>query len=112
MLLVAAANVRVDAGEPDLLEDLIGSVHFARLPDGRFKGAALLVDRERLIRMLDARSKVRVMETEQVLAEPAVWNAKGADGVPDADAAHVHVVARDAVGEVLQECLFDLIALI
>src|SRR5258706_16294120 len=103
MLLVAAANVRVDAGEPDLLEDLIGSVHFARLPDGRFKGAALLVDRERLIRMLDARSKVRVMETEQVLAEPAVWNAKGADGVPDAYARPVPTASGARVGKVIQE---------
>ena len=84
--LVAAADVAVHAREPRLLQ-LAGPAGRA-LPQRRRERHAVLVDRERVVRVLDRRAQAdvveRVLPAVDELAEPA-GRAERPDRVPDTD---------------------------
>ncbi len=87
---VAAADVRVHAGKPDLL-DALGVVRARLVPQHRLEGVALVVDRDRVAGAIDLRRQLLIGEAVRV--EDAVDHrrqlvdrkAHGIDGVPDAD---------------------------
>lgn len=92
LVLVAAADVAVDAGEPALAEARLVAWHF--LPDGGGEGGAAFVEGERLEGVLDAVGEARVVEAHAFrgrgldpdFLEPAdSGGSEGTDGFPDAD---------------------------
>lgn len=80
---VAAANVRVHAGKPDLLK--IGSL--LRLPEGRFKGLPLFVERERMPCHPDVTAYLAIVKQVAIPDQPKdrERQPQGADGVPHTD---------------------------
>src|SRR5205823_3250565 len=91
LALVAAADVTVRAAEPDLLH-LLPALSLV-FPDRRLERRPVLVDGERLARLLHHAGELGVMELVLLLEhpQPADRNAEGADGVPHADEAHFDV---------------------
>ena len=96
-VLVAAADVGVAAGEPDLLDDLARRQRGALLdgPQRRAEGPARLVDGKSVQADIDDGRQLGVVESKQLLDEapPDERDAEVADRVP-----HGH--ALDAHGEV------------
>jgi hypothetical protein len=67
-ILVAAANIAVNPGEPHLLKSLM--VRVRRLsPDRRLERGPLLIDRQRLKRRVDTPAQLRVVKLPSTVEE-------------------------------------------
>src|SRR2546423_10154617 len=96
------------AGEPDLLDRLARG--WRRLPDGRSKRRALLVDRQRLKGKINPRTEIGVVKLEFATAKAAVRNPERPNRIPNTDAPDANLIARYAIGEFLEECAFQFVA--
>jgi len=87
VLRIAAADVRVRADEPDLLDA------GAAVPRGDREVDAALVDRHRVESGLDRIAQLGVDETEEIVAAVLVvlGDPQRADGIPDAERADRHI---------------------
>ena len=97
VLRVAAADVGVHAGEPDLLDPPRGPVGLELLPELRQERRAILVERQRVARVLDVRMQGRVVKRVTPRDEPAdPGQPQRPHGVPHADEVRRRDMARVA----------------
>src|SRR4051812_5200368 len=94
---VAATDVAVSPGEPDLLERLILRIVLLH-PEGRPEWAASLIDGDRVVGVAHVSAERRVMKRPQPAqpgrTETVEGEAERADGVPDADEVDVDLRVR------------------